>query len=585
MGLQVLWLRMVKVVLTNTSYMFALMASLAVAGLFLGGLLHARRSPRLGDPGRELMLALAWLTGLGAAGTLLAARLPQLLMFPFESVLADPAARALLLPLVVALLVVLPASVASGYAFPLACRLAAGEERGVGASVGGVLLANTAGAVLGPLTATFVLLPLLGAALSAALILGVAAAAAATIGWRAAVRTGPTAPVLALAAAGALVLVAAQPTLRILPPSFLKFGREVLFYRESVNGTLTVGVDPGTRSQAKYTFVDNSAVIGSSYDAVKAVKMVGHVPFLLGLEAREVLVVGFGIGVTTSAVASHDGVARLDCVELAPGLRDAAVFYRDLNHDVARDRRLNLIAGDGRRHLERSGRTYDLITCDPTHPVLGSGALYTRDWFELCRDHLAPGGMVSQYLPLHKLRPEDFRGLLRTFAEVFPHGAVWLGHYHAVLVGGLEPLEADWADWAARTAALGQDPHFYVDPYHLAVSLALSPTQLADATAGAAINTDDRSYTEFFAPASLDEGNLTANLRWFLERTPAVADVIHGIPDAALLARYQTGNRLLLEGLAAMLERDPEASRALLERATAENPENGEYPFLVRLYF
>jgi len=312
---------------------------------------------------------------------------------------------------------------------------------------------------------------------------------------------------------------------------------------------------------------------------------VGHLPFLLGLEAEDVLVVGFGIGVTTAAVASHPGVARLDCVELAPGLRDAAVFYRDLNHDVARDRRLNLIAGDGRRHLARSGRTYDLITCDPTHPVLGSGALYTRDWFELCREHLAPGGMMSQYLPLHKLRPEDFQGLLRTFAEVFPHGTVWLGHYHAVLVGGPEPPTTDWEDWSARTAALGRDPHFYVDPYHLAVSLALAPSQLDDATAGAAVNTDDRSYTEFFHPASLSEDHLTANLRWFLERTPAVEEVVRGIPDADRLARYRAGNRLLLESLVALLERDLDTSRRLLEQAVQENPENDEYPFLVRLYF
>lgn len=585
LGLQVLWLRMVKVVLTNTSYLFALTASLAVAGLFLGGALYARRAARVRDPGRELTLALGWLILLAAGGTALAARLPQTLLFPLEGLFATPVARAFLLPALAAVLVVLPASAASGYAFPLACRMAAGDRRHVGAAVGGVLLANTAGSVTGPLLATFVLLPALGAAVSAAALLAVAAIGALAVSRSVARTPAGVRPALGAAATAGLALLLLQPTVRILPPSFLKFGREVLFYRESVNGTLSVGVDPGTRSQALYTFVDNSAVIGSSYDAIKAVKLVGHLPFLLGLEARDVLVVGFGIGVTTSAVAAHEGVERLDCVELAPGLRDAAVFYRDLNRDVARDRRLNLFAGDGRRHLARGGRAYDLITCDPTHPVLGSGALYTRDWFELCRERLAPGGMVSQYLPLHKLRPEDFRGLLRTFAEVFPHGAVWLGHYHAVLVGGLDPLDTEWDDWRARVEDLGQDPHFYVDPYHLAASLALAPAQLASLTADARINTDDRSYTEFFRPASLDEGNLTANLRWFREHPPALDGIFHGVGDPETMDRYRRGNDLLLGALNAMLDKDLDASRRLLEEAAAANPENGEYPFLLRLYY
>lgn len=585
LALQVLWLRMIRVVLTNTSYLFALIASLAVAGLFLGGTLYARRAARVRDEGRELALALAWLVLLGAAGSVLALRLPQTLLFPLEGLMAAPAARAFGLPALTALLVVLPASVASGYAFPLACRLASARREAVGAGVGGVLLANTAGAVLGPLVATFVLLPGLGAALAAGVVLAATAAGALAVARAADSLPAGVRPALAAAVAAGLALVLLQPTLRIVPPSFLRFGREVLFYRESVDGTLTVGVDPGTRSQAKYTFVDNSAVIGSSYDAVKAVKLVGHLPYLLGLEARDVLVVGFGIGVTASAVASRPEVARLDCVELAPGLRDAAVFYRDLNRDVARDPRLRLIAGDGRRHLARSERRYDLITCDPTHPVLGSGALYTRDWFELCRDRLQPGGMVTQYLPLHKLRPAEFRGLIRTFGEVFPHGVVWLGHYHAVLVGSLEPLQTDWDGWTARTAALGRDPHFYVDPYHLAVSLALTPDQIRDLCADAPVNTDDRSTTEFFAPANLDEGNLTANLRWFAEHPPELGRVFRGIDDTATLQRYQMGNHLLTRSLAALLDKDLEESRRLLEEAILENPENGEYPFLVKLYF
>mgnify|MGYP000697646323 CR=1 FL=1 len=94
------------------------------------------------------------------------------------------------------------------------------------------------------------------------------------------------------------------------------YDRDILFYEESVEGTLSVGQDRDTRARAKYTFVNNSAVIGSTYDAVKVVKMVGHFPFFMGLECRDVLVIGFGIGVTTSAIAAHPEVESIECVEL-----------------------------------------------------------------------------------------------------------------------------------------------------------------------------------------------------------------------------------------------------------------------------
>ncbi len=75
---------------------------------------------------------------------------------------------------------------------------------------------------------------------------------------------------------GAVIVLAAlviyRPDIKILPPSFSRFDREILFYRESVEGTLSVGQDRGSGQGTKYTFVNNSAVIGSTYDAIKIVK-------------------------------------------------------------------------------------------------------------------------------------------------------------------------------------------------------------------------------------------------------------------------------------------------------------------------
>ena len=317
---------------------------------------------------------------------------------------------------------------------------------------------------------------------------------------------------------------------------------------------------------------------------MKAVKLVGHLPYLAGLDGPDALVVGFGIGVTTSAIAAHPDVRSLDCVELVPGLREAAIHYRELNRDVARDPRLHLLAGDGRRFLQGTARRWDLISCDPTHPILGSGGLYTAEWFRLCRDHLKPGGMLSQYLPLHKLGERELLGILATFHAVFPEGTVWLGQYHAVLLGATAPLRVDFAAWSARVAALGFDPNFYLEPYHLATTLALDPAALATLTAGLPLNTDDRCYTEFFAPRCLDEGNLVRNLDRLARAGVGPQAVFTNVTDPARLARAAASQATVRRALAQLLGGDQAGGVALLRQACAADPEDRELPFLVNLY-
>ncbi len=130
--------------------------------------------------------------------------------------------------------------------------------------------------------------------------------------------------------------------IKILPPSFSKVDKEILFYKETVEASLVVSKEQNNKSEVKTAYVNNAVVIGSTYDAIKAVKMIGHVPFFIGLDCKEVLVVGFGIGVTTSTIASHPEVESIDCVELAAGLKDAAKYFSDINANIINDPRFIL---------------------------------------------------------------------------------------------------------------------------------------------------------------------------------------------------------------------------------------------------
>ncbi len=595
LALQALWMRAFHVYFTNTSYTFALIAAIVVLGLFIGSLAFSLRrgavSQRASVTRGSSSLSLAdcrWpLAGLSLftlLGSWLLFRLPQTLMLPLQETLANPLLRVFLFPGAVALLIVLPPALCSGYLFPLACTLAARAGRTTSA-VGRVLSANTLGAVLGPLLGTFLLLPFLGVT-RGLLLVGLLPAG---VGFWLTTRN-PGAELLQRVVLGTaivvpLLIVIAAPALPVLPPSFALNGRELLYHRETLEGTLSVGLDHPPLGNRRHTFVNNSQVIGATYDAVKVVKMVGHLPFLLGHECRDVLVIGFGIGVTTSAIASHDEVRSIECVELLPGLQEAAAYYEDLNRGVARDPRLHLYGGDGRQYLAASRKRYDLISCDPTHPILGSASLYTREYFESCQDHLSEHGLVSQYLPLHKLGHDEFMGIVATFAQVFPQSTLWLGHYHAILLGARDTLGVDFTQWQKRVDALIPDEYFYQDAYHLAACLILDSEAMQQLAMQYPANCEDRSYTEFFALDCLREENLPDNLTTLDSLRVSPAGLFAGIPDMAMMERYLSGNRALCRSLAHHFRGENAAALEELHQACEVNPESQEYPFLIRLGF
>lgn len=585
LGLQVAWYRIFRIYMTNTSYTFSLIASVVILGLYAGSRYYAARSGKSPDI-RQLFRLLLISAGVVFAGFLVLLKLPQLIMFPLAGDENAYFMRIILLPALSSLIVILPLTFLSGYAFPLTCSLYTGDHKEISSGIGKVMLFNTLGSITGPVVTAFFLIPVAGAALSVLFFSAVLTGGAYFIS-----RLSPERKSIALAAKVSLglgilliMITFISPKQKVLPPSFSRFDREIVEYSETTEGTWVVGREPGGDRTALSTYVNNSAVIGSSYDAVKVVKMVGHLPFLTGLNCRSVLVVGFGIGVTTSAIASHPEVETIDCVELVAGIRGAAHYYSGLNNNIQSDPRLRLMQGDGRQYLQSTGKMYDLISSDPTHPILGSGSLYTREYFELCKAHLNPGGMVSQYLPLHKLLPDDLMGIIRTFRVVFPEATVWLGHNHAVLLGVNGQGDFSFINWRERISKLPKDPYFYSNPYHLAACLILDQQAIDRHTTDQHINTDDQPLTEFFRLASFEQANLPGNLHMLnkIRTNPGV--IFSNIPDSSMMQRFVNGNKLLVSGLAESFSGNRTGFFSKLQQAVNENPEDQEYPFLLKFY-
>jgi hypothetical protein len=172
------------------------------------------------------------------------------------------------------------------------------------------------------------------------------------------------------------------------------------------------------------------------------------------------------------------------------------------NLGVATDPRVTIRVVDGRHLLLRDPSTWDVITLEPPPPTAaGVVNLYSRDFYELCRDRLAPGGIMAQWFPLSTQNEEDARALVRSFVDVFPHASLWTTEAHeTLLVGSLAPLVIDARTIAARFA----EPEVrrvlaevgIADPAALLATYVTDRAGLEAFVAGAPPVTDDRPRLE-----------------------------------------------------------------------------------------
>jgi spermidine synthase len=102
---------------------------------------------------------------------------------------------------------------------------------------------------------------------------------------------------------------------------------------------------------------------------------------------------------------------------------------------------------DARHYLMTTKEKFDAITSDPLDPwVKGAAMLYTREFFEIVKAHLNPGGVVTLFVQLYESNTAAVKSEIATFMEAFPNGVVWGNTqdgrgYDLVLMGTVEPIQ------------------------------------------------------------------------------------------------------------------------------------------------
>jgi spermidine synthase len=174
-------------------------------------------------------------------------------------------------------------------------------------------------------------------------------------------------------------------------------------------------------------------------------RMLGHIPALMHPIPRSVLVVGCGAGVTAGTFVPYPEIERIVICEIEPLIpRIASTYFGEENYYVTQDPRVEIIYDDARHYVLTTKEKFDIITSDPIHPwVKGSATLYTKEYFELCKQHLNPGGLITQWVPLYETTENVVKSEMATFFEAFPNGTIWANTkngqgYDVVLLGSPE---------------------------------------------------------------------------------------------------------------------------------------------------
>jgi len=444
-----------------------------------------------------------------------------------------------------------------GASFPLALAAAAAPGEDPGQLVAGVYAANTLGAIAGALGFSIVLIPWIGTAgAERVLVLLAAAGALFVLGPAIRARSGRTpALVAAFAVTEALYLAARiQP----VPPMLIAFGRrimtsanraKILYSGEGINSSIAISQwDDGAIQFHVSGKVEAST---ESYD-MRLQRMLGHLPALLHPNPQAVLVVGFGAGVTAGTFVVHPEVRSIVICEMEPLVPViAARYFGRENFDVVHDPRTRIIYDDARHFVLTTPEKFDIITSDPIHPwVKGSATLYSREYFELVKQHLNPGGIVTQWVPLYESDADTVKSEIATFFEAFPDGTVWAnelngGGYDLFLLGQLEPMRINLDQLEARLARPDQARVVaslrQVGFHSLPSLLAVYAGQAADLRTwleGAEINRDGNLRLQYLAGLALNGSQENAIYGELMSFRRFPRDLFAGSSQAELAALF-----------------------------------------------
>ncbi|MGH7772639.1 MAG: fused MFS/spermidine synthase [Candidatus Binatia bacterium] len=526
------WTHALTLVIGGSVYSFTTMLLTFLTGLAIGGYLYARLFGK-----QEVQVTIFGLVELGVGVTALATiplfeRLP-LIFLRLHQGFGDSFPVFLAIQVLLSFAVMFLPTLLLGMTFPLVVSLFTQSLYRVGSGVGTTYASNTVGAILGAFAGGFLFLPLLG--MQNSIIIG--ALLNLSVGWLLLIAEPHPGRAYRLVmggvVAGALALLALRLPLwdrsiltsgvTIYADSFEAFPTDslrlehmhqdkILYYREGLTATISVH-----QPRKDYLYLKTNGKIDGSHGDALTMLMTGYLPMLLHPRAEQVAIIGLGTGMTPKAVGAFP-VKKIEVMEIEPAMVEAAAFFKDINGKILEDPRVRIIPTDGRNYMMATPRLYDLIISEPSNPwIAGIASLFTKDFYAVTKKKLKPDGIFAQWIHNYSMSPDDFRMVLRTFGESFPHVSVWnMQESDFLLVGSTKEQNFDYPRLKkifSENTTLRDDfkEQGLSDVYAVLGLYRMGKKELLALADGADFNTDDNALLEFSAPRSLGKSTSALN--------------------------------------------------------------------------
>jgi spermidine synthase len=455
---EVIWTRLLSLLFGATAYTFSLILAVFLLGIGIGSSAGSALARNIENP----RLALGWVQmslcgAIAWASYMLALSLPY---WPIDPSLSLDPWFNFQLDLARGLWVLLPGAILWGASFPLALAAVASNGQDPGRLVGGVYAANTVGAIVGALGGSLLLVTWLGSqhaqqaliivsGLSALLLLEPLPGSDSR-------RRSAFAGMLPIVVAAVCAALLARNVPEI-PKVLVAYGRyaatrvnqpmEIVYMGEGWNASVAVSRLPG----GVLNYHNAGKVQASSEPQdMRLQRMLGHLTTLIPKDPNKVLVIGCGAGVTAGAVSIEPRLKQLTIAEIEPLVPQVvSTYFAEHNFDVVRNPKTRVHLDDARHYLLTTDEKFDAITSDPLDPwVKGAAMLYTREFFEIVKSRLNPGGVVTLFVQLYESNMPAVKSEIATFMEAFPNGVVWGNTqdgrgYDLVLMAQVEPLQID----------------------------------------------------------------------------------------------------------------------------------------------
>jgi spermidine synthase len=534
LGAEVVWTRVLSLLFGATTYTFSLILAVFLVGLGIGSTIGADMARRLPNPRMalgwcQLLLCVTIAWAAYAAGE-------SLPYWPINPSISTNPSFNFQLDLMRAIWVLLPSTILWGASFPLALGAVARTTTvDPGRLVGSVYAANTVGAIIGALVTGLVLLGTVGSQVTQQVLIGIAGMSGLLLlvgltpgeNSRDGLRPRAAVILVGVVCIGAILLARAVPP---LPGLLVAYGRfaatwvginQIVYVGEGITAAVAV-----SRTPSGVVNYHNAGKIQASSEPqdMRLQRMLGHITTLVPTNPSRVLVIGCGAGVTAGAVSIDPMVKQETIAEIEP-------------------------------LVPRS---------DPLDPwVKGAATLYTREFFQVVKDHLNPGGVVTLFVQLYESNDAAVKSEVGTFLEAFPNGAVFANTvnnqgYDLVLFGqlGNQPINIDAVE--ARLASPEGAPikqSLSEIGIYSAVDLfgtyAGSRGDMANWLRDAIINTDRNLRLQYLAGLGLNLYQSAAIYQRMIADTRYPEQLFEGSPEK-------------LQALRAQIERSVNASRPSL---------------------